>query len=79
MLSWLKHRERMAREDPLELDFSSTYVLHAFDSDLEGILGKDREVDVRYVMARRSNYARALFPAVWQAVQEGIIPQDEAS
>jgi hypothetical protein len=67
----------MGRGDPLELDFSSTYVLHGFDGALETILGKGRGVDVRYVLPRRSNCAGALFPAVWQAVQEGIIPQDE--
>lgn len=78
-LAWLKQRESSKQADSWELDFSSSYVLHAFDNWVPSILGKDRKIDVKYVLARRSNYARAVFPAVWRAVQEGIIPQDEIS
>ncbi|KAL2126197.1 hypothetical protein VTI74DRAFT_1485 [Chaetomium olivicolor] len=80
MLAWLKNREKMKHgkdADLWELDFSSSYVLHAFDGEIEKILGKDQEIDVKYVLDRQSNYARAVFPAVWHAVQEGIIPKDE--
>ncbi|GAB1314488.1 hypothetical protein MFIFM68171_04698 [Madurella fahalii] len=78
-LAWLKQRENSKQTDPWELDFSSTYVLHAFDNWVPSIIGKDRKIDVKYVLERKSNYARAVFPAVWRAVQEGIIPQDEVS
>ncbi|KAL2176429.1 uncharacterized protein P884DRAFT_292911 [Thermothelomyces heterothallicus CBS 202.75] len=38
-----------------EIDFASSYVLHAFDSALERILGKGKEIDVLYVLDRQSN------------------------
>jgi hypothetical protein len=79
----MKHREASGRSGSTrekgEIDFSSSYVLHAFDSALEKVLGTGRGIDVRYVLERRSSYARAVFPAVWHAVQEGIIPRKEVS
>ncbi len=76
VLAWVKQREGRKREDG-ELDLSSSYVLHAFDNGFEEFLGKGREIGVGYVLERRSNYARAVFPAVWHAVQEGVIPKEE--
>ncbi|KAK3897333.1 Lactosylceramide 4-alpha-galactosyltransferase [Staphylotrichum tortipilum] len=76
VLAWVKQRERREREAG-ELDLSSSYVLHAFDNGFEDFLGKGKEIDVGYVLDRRSNYARAVFPAVWHAVQEGVIPKEE--
>ncbi|KAK3902200.1 hypothetical protein C8A05DRAFT_44322 [Staphylotrichum tortipilum] len=79
-LSWLAEREGTVRTKGMEgweMDFSSTYVLHAFDDDAGKIWGWDGQVTVKYVFARRSNYARAVYPAVWQAVREGIIPEGE--
>lgn len=76
VLAWLKHGERSGKvSDPWELDFSSTYVLHAVDNHASSIIGGGRDVDVDYILAQKSSYARALFPAVWNAVQEGIIPK----
>ncbi|KAB5575412.1 hypothetical protein GE09DRAFT_592488 [Coniochaeta sp. 2T2.1] len=75
-LAWLRQRE-LAERDSQEVDFSSSYVLHAFDNSLDKIWGWDHVIDVKYVLERRSIYARAVFPAVWHAVQGGIIPQDE--
>lgn len=72
-------RRQDDRTDTWELDFSSTYVIHAFDDYVEKISGWDHDVSVKYVLERRSNYARAVFPAVWHAVQAGIIPQDETN
>lgn len=70
---------RKGKKEKGGLDFSSSYVLHAFDNGMEGFLGEGREIDVRYVLERRSNYARAVFPAVWRAVEEGVIPREEVS
>ena len=75
-LVWLQQRE-VVETDSQAVDFSGSYVLHAFDNSLDKIWGWDRVIDVKYVLERRSNYARAVFPAVWHAVQAGIIPQDE--
>ncbi|KAB5547421.1 hypothetical protein GE09DRAFT_967594 [Coniochaeta sp. 2T2.1] len=75
-LAWLRQRE-LAETGGQEVDFSSSYVLHAFDNSLDKIWGWDHVINVKYVLERRSNYARAVFPAVWHAVQAGIIPQDE--
>ncbi|POR35613.1 Uncharacterized protein TPAR_04189 [Tolypocladium paradoxum] len=75
-LAWLRQREG-GETDRWELDFSSTYVLHAFDDGIAKIRGWDHKVDVGYVLSRQSNYARAVYPAVWDAVQKGIISEDE--
>ncbi|KND89017.1 hypothetical protein TOPH_06294 [Tolypocladium ophioglossoides CBS 100239] len=75
-LAWLRRRENDETET-WELDFSSTYVLHAFDDEIARIRGWDHEIDVGYVLSRQSNYACAVYPAVWDAVQRGIIPADE--
>lgn len=75
-LAWLARRDKWTTEAE-EMDFSSSYVLHAFDDATDKIWGWDHVVDVGYVLARQSNYARAVFPAVWHAVQAGIISQDE--
>ncbi|KAK4122115.1 glycosyltransferase family 32 protein, partial [Parathielavia appendiculata] len=82
VLAWLRYREAVLRSsgqgrDRGEFDLSSSYVLHAFDGVLEQVLGRGRDIDVRYVLERRSNYARAVFPAVWRAVQEGVFPREE--
>ncbi len=81
VLAWVKQREVGATKEKEDgaLDFSSSYVLHAFDNGFEEFLGKGKEIDVRYVLERRSNYARAVFPAVWRAVEEGVIPKEEVS
>ncbi|KAH6617403.1 hypothetical protein F5144DRAFT_586356 [Chaetomium tenue] len=69
-LAWLREREMPGgRLESWEMDFSATYVLHAFDDDWKG------EISLDYVLARRSNYARAVYPAVWHAVKQGIISE----
>ncbi|SPQ19396.1 6826c50f-6dfa-4ef7-b4cf-ce68c29ff078 [Thermothielavioides terrestris] len=88
-LAWLRDRElreqgeqggrRRRPRDSWEMDFSATYVLHAFDGDAHRIRGWDGRITLRYVLAQQSNYARAVFPAVWHAVQAGVIPVEEAS
>ncbi|KAH8896243.1 hypothetical protein GQ53DRAFT_640225 [Thozetella sp. PMI_491] len=74
-LSWLAQRNQ--KGDAWELDFSSSYILHAFDNGMEKIWGWDHQINLKYVLARQSNYARAVFPAVWHAVEAGIIPEEE--
>ncbi|KAK3936852.1 hypothetical protein QBC46DRAFT_394050 [Diplogelasinospora grovesii] len=76
-MGWLKEREVEGNMETWEMDFSSTYILHAFDNDVHKIRGWDKVVDVKYVLARQSNYARAVYPAIWHAIREGIIPQEE--
>jgi hypothetical protein len=74
-LAWLGARERAGHVEDWEMDFSSTYVLHAFDNDK--IWGWDGKITLEYVLARESNYARAVYPAVWHAIQEGVISKEE--
>lgn len=75
-LAWLRQREQ-SRADAADaargLDFSSSYVLHAFDDSIGQIRGWDHVIDLKYVLARRSAYAPAVFPAVWHAVQAGVM------
>jgi hypothetical protein len=76
-LEWLRERELADRMESWEMDFSATYVLHAFDDDIGHIRGWDHQINLKYVLARQSNYARAVYPAVWHAVKSGIIPKEE--
>jgi hypothetical protein len=71
VLAWLKE----LKLEKWEIDFSSTYVLHAFDDDLSRIRGWDHVIDVKYVLARQSNYARAVYPAIRHAIEAGLIPE----
>ncbi|RYP57795.1 hypothetical protein DL769_009274 [Monosporascus sp. CRB-8-3] len=77
MMAYLREREEDGKVEKWEMDFSSTYVLHAFDGDIPRMSGWDHEVNLRYVLARQSNYARAVFPAVLHAIKEGVIPLEE--
>lgn len=70
MLDWLIKEEVYGTVE-WEMDFSSSYVLHAFDG--EKIPGWDNMVGLNYVLARQSNYARAVYPAVAHAIREGFI------
>ena len=54
-----------------EKDYSGSCILHAF----KGISDPEwpKKVDLEYVIARQSNFARAVYPAVKHAVEVGII------
>jgi hypothetical protein len=54
-----------------EIDYSSSYVIHAFDGLAD--LYWPKRVDLEYVVARQSNYARAVYPAIKHAMDVGII------
>jgi hypothetical protein len=77
-LAWLGARERPGgRLESWEMDFSSTYVLHAFDDYADKVRGWDGKITLGYVLARQSNYARAVYPAVAHAVKVGVISKEE--
>ncbi|KAL2148959.1 hypothetical protein VTH82DRAFT_1645 [Thermothelomyces myriococcoides] len=78
-LAWLAKREKHGtqEEEGWEMDFSSTYVLHAFDDYAKQIRGWDGKITLKYVLARQSNYARAVYPAIRHAIDAGIISKEE--
>lgn len=63
-------RSKEEKETSWEIDYSGSYVIHAFD-------GRDNywpeHVDLGYVMARQSNYARAVYPAIKHAIDNNKI------
>lgn len=59
-----------------QADYSGSYVIHAFDG--RGNFWPDH-VDLEYIMARQSNYARAVYPAVKHAIDKGHITWKPAS
>ncbi|KAH8663372.1 hypothetical protein BGZ60DRAFT_411155 [Tricladium varicosporioides] len=75
-MAWLKERESEGKVEKWEMDFSSSYILHAFDDELEKIWGWDHKINLEYVLARQSNYARAVYPAIWHAIQAGVIEEE---
>jgi hypothetical protein len=57
-----------------EIDYSSSYVIHAFDqSDRSAEDYWPNQVNLDYIMARKSNYARATYPAIKHGVDVGLI------
>lgn len=63
-----------------EIDYSTSYILHAFKPDInEHIENFDRDngITVKYVLARLSNFAIAVYPAVKHAIDAGIISEDD--
>lgn len=59
------------KEEDWEVDYSSSYVIHAFDGKPQRYWPK--QVSLEYVIARQSNYARAVWPAVQHAIEAGIV------
>ncbi|KAF2440084.1 glycosyltransferase family 32 protein [Karstenula rhodostoma CBS 690.94] len=60
------------------MDFSPTYLLHAFKSrkhDDDGWYKEWKGVTVEYVMRRNSNFARAAYPLVKRMVEEGLVKE----
>jgi Glycosyltransferase sugar-binding region containing DXD motif len=76
IFNWLEEMEKDKTES-WEMDFSSTYILHAFDDDIPKIRGWDHKRDLRYILSRQSNYARAVYPAIAHAITAGVIPREE--
>lgn len=59
------------------MDFSPTYLLHAFKSREHPQEGWYKEwKGVEYVMRRNSNFARAAYPLVKRMVDEGLVAAD---
>ena len=76
-LAWLAEREQAGKMESWEIDWSSTYIMHAFDSAMHRVPYFDAKITLPYVLARQSNYARAVYPAIWHAVESGIITKEE--
>ncbi|PHH73661.1 hypothetical protein CDD80_3643 [Ophiocordyceps camponoti-rufipedis] len=66
-------------DDAWALDYSDTYVLHAFSPrraryQIEGFAG----VTPAYVLANRSNFARAVQPVARYMLERGLVDVDES-
>ncbi|KAK9364894.1 hypothetical protein V1509DRAFT_655920 [Lipomyces kononenkoae] len=67
-------RRATSREE-WAIDYSNTYAIHAFKNiDVENPLQDFDKITLHYVLSRRSNFARAVYPAVQHAIEAGIIP-----
>lgn len=69
-IDYWNHRNDEQREE-WEFDYSSSYVIHAF----KGIADSEwpKKVDLDYILARQSNLARAVYPAVKHAIDVGVV------
>ena len=62
-----------------EADYSSTYALHAFRSTDHSVpINNFDGITMEYVLARQSNFARAVYPAIRHAIEAGIVSPDES-
>ena len=62
-----------------ERRFFDSYMIHAFQPgvrDIEAVEGFGG-ITPRYVLERRSNFARALYPVVWELYDRGIVGFDD--
>jgi Glycosyltransferase sugar-binding region containing DXD motif len=71
--------KQRGRKFSWEIDYSDSYALHAFkavaDQKIENF---DPEgITLRYILARNSNFACAVYPAVKYAVDTGLISADD--
>jgi hypothetical protein len=66
---WGKRREKRRK---WEMDFSQTYLLHAYKSRGHTIPGF-KGITVKYVQRRDSNYALAAWPVVKHALDNGLV------
>jgi len=66
----LARYDHKTRNQDWEMDFSSTYFLHAFNRnvDIPGFHG----VTVKYILDRKSNFALATWPVVQMGIKEGV-------
>jgi hypothetical protein len=78
IFGWLEEKEKFKMDD-WEIDFSSTYILHAFDDDIPKIGKWDHKIDVSYILSRQSNYARAVHPAIAHAISAGVITSEDTT
>ncbi|KAK9235409.1 hypothetical protein V1525DRAFT_270983 [Lipomyces kononenkoae] len=69
---------RSSSREEWEKDYSNSYAIHAFKNieEAENPLENFDKITLQYVLSRRSNFARAVYPAVQHAVESGIIPLD---
>ncbi|KAK9367252.1 hypothetical protein V1509DRAFT_654150 [Lipomyces kononenkoae] len=65
--------ERASSREEWEKDYSNSYAIHAFKS--HDLVNFDK-ISLQYVLSRRSNFARAVYPAVQHAIEAGVIPLD---
>lgn len=57
-----------------EADYSSTYALHAFRGiDRSVPINNFDGITMEYILARQSNFARAVYPALQHAIEAGIV------
>jgi mannosyltransferase OCH1-like enzyme len=68
-------RKKKSGKEPWEVDYSSSYVIHAFDGS--PLRFWPSQVSLEYVLDRQSNYARAVYPAIQQAIDTGIIDRKD--
>lgn len=60
-----------------EINYMMGYVIHASSPHIEPPTADCGDIKWNYVMARRSNYARQVYPAMLHAVKTGVISADE--
>ncbi|KAJ6785456.1 hypothetical protein PWT90_01166 [Aphanocladium album] len=55
------------------LDWSCTYLLHAFSRQMPKISTPDNEISPRYIAQRRSLFARAVYPVIRDMYKTGVV------
>lgn len=72
----LERYDHKTKNQDWEIDFSSTYFLHAFGRGAEDIPGFTG-VSVKYITERKSNFALASWPIVQMGLKEGVFSVED--
>lgn len=67
---WDSRLDRTGKED-WEIDYSGSYLIHAYSGN-EGA-DEPKHLNLKYILGRRSNLARATYPVIRHAIDAGII------
>jgi hypothetical protein len=73
----IERYENKARSQDWEIDFSSTYFLHAFHNRGKFKIPGFTAVSVDYILQRNSNYALLAWPIVQIGLKEGIFTETD--
>jgi hypothetical protein len=69
--------DQRSRSHDWEMDFSSTYFLHAFQRHAEEWVTGFTGVSIKYILDRKSNFALAAWPIVQMGLEEGVFSAED--
>lgn len=74
---FIEHFQNYPASDTWQVDWRLSYILHGWNHIAQDrkdqLFGKYGEISLEYVLEQSSNFARAVGPAVWHALDSGVL------